>query len=361
MLSVDIQKEFRNDGRISFLLDVTFNVAHGLTVLFGPSGSGKSTTLRSIAGVVAPDVGKITLGGQAYFDSSARLNIPIQQRRVGFVFQDYLLFPHLTAQENVLYGMRSGKDREKQKRCHELLDLFGIQYALGRYPRQLSGGEQQRVALARALASEPAVMLLDEPLSAVDASTRSRLLQEIVEIQKRSGIPFIHVTHSPADAVRAGDWVLILDQGKIVQTGLPLEAFNSPQSVALARAVGTENIFTGTILSQSADDGITVLRLKGCQLVVSYNGLGPGTQATVGIRAEDIIVCRERITQTSARNLLKGTVKTIIPDGNKTELVVDCGIDFKVSVTRQAVDSLSLQPGALVYLLIKASACHTLG
>ncbi|MGH9431109.1 MAG: molybdenum ABC transporter ATP-binding protein [Terriglobia bacterium] len=360
MLSVDIQKEFKNGGRRSFMLDVAFTVHHGLTVLFGPSGSGKTTTLRSIAGVVVPDGGKITLGDRAYFDSSARLNVPMQRRRVGFVFQDYLLFPHLTAQDNVLYGMRSGKDREKRKRAHELLDLLGIKHALDRYPRDLSGGEQQRVALARALASEPAIMLLDEPLSAVDASTRSRLLQEIVEIQKRSGIPFIHVTHSPADAVRAGDWVLILDQGKIVQTGLPLEAFNSPQSVALARAVGTENIFSGAILRQSADDGITVLDLKGCQLIVSYNGLAPGARATIGIRAEDIIVCREPITQTSARNLLKGTVKTIIPDGNKTELVVDCGVDFKVSVTRQAVDTLSIEPSAWVYLLIKASACHTL-
>ncbi len=360
MLSVNFQKEFRNGGGRSFKLDVAFTVNHALTVLFGPSGSGKTTILRSIAGVVVPDSGKIALGDRVYFDSSARLNVPMRHREVGFVFQDSLLFPHLTAEANVLYGMKSGKDREKRKRVQELLDLFGILHTLERFPRELSGGEQQRVALARALASQPALVLLDEPLSAVDVSTRSRLLQEIVEMQRRSNIPFIHVTHNATDAVRAGDWVLILDQGRIVQEGLPLEVFNSPHSVRLARAVGTENIFAGTVLSQSGDDGISLLDLKACQLAVSFNGLAPGTPATIGIRAEDIIVCRERITQTSARNLLQGIVKTMIPDGSKMELVVDCGVDFKVSITRQAVMSLSLQPGAVVYLLIKASACHTL-
>ena len=360
MLSVNFRKEFRNGGRPSFKLDVAFTVNHGLTVLFGPSGSGKTTVLRSIAGAVAPDAGKICLGNRAYYDSSLGLNLPMRLREVGFVFQDCLLFPLLTAEENVLYGIKRANDREKRKRAQALLALFGILDARQRLPRELSGGEQQRVALARAMASEPAMMLLDEPLSAVDISTRSRLLQEIVEIQKQSQIPFIHVTHSPADAVRAGDWVLILDQGRIVQEGIPLQVFNSPKSIPLARAVGTENIFAGTVLRKSANDGISVLDLKGCQLVVSYNALAPGAQATLGIRAEDIIVCREPVTQTSARNLLQGIVRTLIPDGNKMELVVDCGVDFKVSVTRQAVESLVLRPGVTVYLLIKASACHTL-
>ncbi|MGH9400846.1 MAG: molybdenum ABC transporter ATP-binding protein [Terriglobia bacterium] len=357
---MDIKKGFQNNGRQSFLLDVSFTVRPGLTVLFGPSGSGKTTTLRSIAGIVVPDQGKVLLDGQTYFDSSARLNVPVQQRRVGFVFQDYLLFPHLTAEANVVYGVRSGKNREKRKQARELLELFGIEYARDRRPRELSGGEQQRVALARAMASDPAVMLLDEPLSAVDVTTRSRLLQEFVEIQKRLNVPFIHVTHSPADAIRTGDWILIMDQGRITQEGLPLEVFNSPQSLPLARAIGTENVFSGTILRQSASDGISVLDLKGCQLIVAYNGLAQGTPVTVGIRSEDIIICRERITQTSARNLLPGVVKALAPDGGKMMLVAGCGVDFRVSVTQQAVEDLDLRPGATVYLLIKASACHTL-
>jgi molybdate transport system ATP-binding protein len=361
MLSVEFRKEFTDGGQRTFKLDVAFTVQSGLTVLFGPSGAGKTTILRSIAGLIAPDSGKITLEDRTYFDSSRRLNLAVQHRRVGFVFQDFLLFPHLTGIENVLYGMRPGKDREKRKRAEELLELVGIPYASARFPRQLSGGEQQRVALARAVASEPGIMLLDEPLSAVDPKTRSRLLQEISGLQKQLQIPFLHVTHSPADAVRAGDRVVVLDHGKVVQEGLPLEVFNSPKSVPLARAVGTENIFKGIVLSQSGEDGITVLDLGKSQLIVTYNDLAPGTPTTVGIRAEDIIVCREPATNTSARNLLKGTVKTVLPDGNQVELVVDCGIDFKVSVTRQAAYILAIQPGVTVWLLIKASACHTLG
>jgi molybdate transport system ATP-binding protein len=360
MLTVDIKRGFRNNGRLTFLLDVAFTARQGVTVLFGPSGSGKTTVLRCLAGMMVPDEGKIVLGERAYFDSSAQLNMPIHERRVGFVFQDYLLFPHLTAEGNVLYGMRVGKDPGKRNRARDLLGLMGIESARDRYPRELSGGEQQRVALARAMASEPAIMLLDEPLSAIDLSTRSRLLQEIIDLQKRSGIPFIYVTHSPADAVRAGDWALFLDQGRVLQEGRPSEVFNSPQNVPLARAVGTENIFVGTILSHSPSDGITVLDLQGCQLIAKYNGLTVGTKATVGISSEDIIVCREPIGQTSARNLLPGIVRTIIRDGDKMGLVASCGVDFKVSVTGQAIDALGLRPGVVVYLLIKASACHTL-
>ncbi|HEV2416358.1 MAG TPA: ABC transporter ATP-binding protein [Terriglobia bacterium] len=360
MLTVDIKKGFQNNGRQSFLLDVSFTVRQGFTVLFGPSGSGKTTTLRSIAGIVAPDQGKVSLNGQAYFDSSAGLNVPIQRRRVGFVFQEYLLFPHLTAEANVVYGARSGKNREKRKRASELLELFGIGYVRDRYPRELSGGEQQRVALGRAMASDPAVMLLDEPLSAVDVSTRARLLDEFVEIQKRLGVPFVHVTHSPADAIRTGDWIVIMDQGRIAQQGLPLDVFNSPRSLPLARAIGTENVFSGTVIHQSASDGISLLDLQGCRLAAAYNGLVEGTRMTVGIRSEDIIICRERITQTSARNLLPGVVKTLEIEGNKITVAAACGVDFRVSITRQAVDDLDLRPGVTVYLLIKASACHTL-
>jgi molybdate transport system ATP-binding protein len=360
MLSVDFRKEFRKDSRLTFKLDVTFTLERGLTVLFGPSGSGKTTILRAIAGLATPDAGKISLGDRVYFDSSTGQNIPVQLRRTGLVFQDSLLFPHLTAEQNVRYGMKAGSELEKRKRARELLGMLGIGYARERNPRELSGGEQQRVALARALASEPAVMLLDEPLSAVDVATRSRLLQEIVEVQRRWQIPFLHVTHSPAEAVRAGDWVLVLDQGEIVQEGLPLEIFNSPKSLTLARVLGTENIFAGNILSQSEEDGISVVDLKALRLNVSYNGLRPGTQATLGIRAEDIIVSLEPVLHTSARNLLQGVVKARLPGGNKVELVVDCGLDFKVSVTRKAVEDLQLKPGAAVWLLIKASACHTL-
>jgi molybdate transport system ATP-binding protein len=237
MLHVSIRKRYGNNGREergssndrAFTLDLEFTAPGGVTILFGPSGSGKTTCLRAVAGIVRPDEGRISVGERVYFDSAAGADLTIQRRRVGFVFQDYLLFPHLTAEQNVAYGVRSGgaernlNKTEKHRRARELLALLGIGYAGGQYPRELSGGESQRVALARALASDPEMVLLDEPLSAVDASTRARLLAEIRATQRRTGIPFLYVTHNVAEAIEIGDYVVVLNEGRVVQQGFPRE------------------------------------------------------------------------------------------------------------------------------------------
>jgi molybdate transport system ATP-binding protein len=358
MLDVNIRKRFLSGGETNFCIDAAFTVEQGISVLFGPSGAGKTTILRAIAGILTPDEGRVGVNGNVYFDSQRKINVPVRDRRVGIVFQDYLLFPHMTAAENVAYGVREGTG--KARRSIEMLALLGINYAADRYPRRLSGGEQQRVALARALASDPVVLLLDEPLSAVDVSTRARLLEEIVEAQRKSCIPFLYVTHAPADAVRAGDSVLILQQGRIVQRGKPQEVFNAPASAQAARAVGDDNVLAGRVVEQHASEGITLVDASGCRLATYYNALPVGSQVTLGIPADDIIVSRQRITQTSARNLLPGTVKHVIHDEEKVELVIDCGVDLKVKVTGQAVEALGLSSGVTVYLLIKASACHLL-
>jgi molybdate transport system ATP-binding protein len=360
MLRVHLKKQFKTGGRVSFMLDASFVVQQGITVLFGPSGSGKTTILRSIAGLVIPDDGRIELGSQVYFDSAAGVNLPIQKRRVGFVFQDYLLFPHLNALQNVGYGIRSVPSSERRDRARQILKLLGIGDAAERYPRELSGGEQQRVALARALASDPAVLLLDEPLSALDVTTRLRLLEEIVDAQRKSRIPFVYVTHSPVDAVRAGDSALILDSGQVVQEGKPAEIFNAPQSLAVSRAVGNENVLIGRVRDQQEDQGISVIDLGGCQLLTPYNSLAKNSSVTIGIRSDDIIVSREPIGQTSARNMLEGTINSVLHDGPETNLLAWCGVSLKVRVTTQAIEALGLRPGVKVYLLIKASSCHLL-
>jgi molybdate transport system ATP-binding protein len=360
MLSVEIKKGIKYNGRVALALDVAFSARNEITVLFGSSGSGKTTILYMIAGIVTPDEGRISLGEQIYFDSTNCINLPIQRRKIGFVFQDYSLFPHLTVEKNISYGRKIGTNRTNYKKAREMLSLFRIEHLAGQYPRGLSGGEQQRVALARALASDPAILLLDEPLSAVDIATRSYLLEEIISIQRRSGVPLIYVTHNPAEAVRIGDYILILSNGRIAQEGKPLEVFNTPQSLEVARVVGTENILMGHILEHRASEGVTTVDLKGCRLMIPYKPLPLGTQVTVGINSEDIIVSRERIMQTSARNVLEGIVKTIIRDTEKTELVVECGVDFKVSLTAGTIETLGLRAGSRVYLLIKARACHLL-
>ena len=360
MLDVAIKKRFGSNGRSSFTLDAAFAARQGITVLFGASGSGKTTTLRSIAGMVTPDAGRISLGDSVYFDSAARVNLAIQKRRVGFVFQDYLLFPHLTAAENVAYGAKAESDRARRQHVAEMLKLVGVDYTADRRPDQLSGGEQQRVALARALASDPAILLLDEPLSAVDVATRSRLLEEMVEVQRKTSIPFLYVTHSPADAVRIGDHLLLMAEGSVVQQGKPLEVFNAPLNVPAVRVVGTENILAGRIAGHQPEEGISMVDLGRCRMVIPKNQLPEKSRVTLGIRAEDIIVSRERASRTSARNLLAGRVKHLLRDEQGVELVADCGIDLKVRITPQATRLLELAPGVEIYLLIKASSCHIL-
>jgi molybdate transport system ATP-binding protein len=197
--------------------------------LFGQSGSGKTTTLRAIAGIVTPDAGRISSGAAVYFDSATGKNLSIQKRRVGYVFQDYALFPHLTGEQNVAYGIKDNDPggSPRQQRAREMLSLFKIEHIAQRYPQNMSGGEQQRTALARALASDPAVVLLDEPLSAVDSETRARLLDEVVAAQERVRIPFIYVTHNTSEAIRLGSQVVVLREGRVKRIGIPAEVFET--------------------------------------------------------------------------------------------------------------------------------------
>lgn len=360
MLEAGIKKKLGNGGARPLEIDVRLRAGDGITVLFGASGAGKSTILGTIVGLLTPDEGKIVLGETVFFDSARGINLPVQQRRVGYVFQDYCLFPHLTAAQNIAYGARDRRQSSFDGRIQKLASLLKIDQLAGRYPREMSGGEQQRVALARALASDPRIMLLDEPLSAVDVATRSVLLEGIADVQRKWGIPFVYVTHNHSEAVRIGDFMYVLDQGKFIQEGAPLEIFNAPRNLPAAKAVGTENLFVGRIGNHKQIDGITTIELAGCALEAPYNALPPGNHVTLGIRSEDIIVTRECLTQTSARNVLEGIVRHVISDVDKTELVVDCGVDFKVSITAATIRALGLEPGTKVYLLIKARAIHLL-
>jgi molybdate transport system ATP-binding protein len=360
MLHARIRKRFESGNDHAPAIDVDVRAAGGVTVLFGASGAGKTSILRAIAGIITPDAGRISLGENIYFDSEAGINVPMQERKVGYVFQNHVLFPHLTAEQNIMYGARPSEGRSARDRARELISMLGIDKTTERRPQQLSGGEQQRVALARALATAPRIMLLDEPLSAVDMSTRSRLIEEISSIQRRSGIPFLYVTHNHGEAVRLGDAMIVVDEGKVVQQGAPLEIFNAPRTEPVARVVGAENIFMGKVLRHHAEDGTTTVDVHSCLIEAPLNSLPVGSTATIGIRSEDIIVSREHLTQISARNVLRGTIKNIFSSIDKTELVVHCGIDFKVSITQAAVRELKLHTESTVYLLIKARAVHLL-
>lgn len=216
MLTVDLKKNLYNQREVVFRLKISFSVGQGFTVLTGSSGAGKTSLLRMIAGILPPDEGFIKMNSQTYFDSSQRIDLSIQRRRVGFVFQDYALFPHLTAERNIAYGVKSNDRVLRIEKARQMLALFRIEHIAERIPREMSGGEQQRVALARALASDPLIVLLDEPLSAVDVENRSKLLDEIENAQKHADIPFIYVTHNEAEAARLGEYRITMQEGEVV-------------------------------------------------------------------------------------------------------------------------------------------------
>lgn len=215
MLAVKVKKTFVRNGVNQFSLDVETEIGNGITVLAGASGAGKTTVLRLIAGIVQPDEGLIKIDSTIFYNSANSTNLPIQKRRVGFVFQDYALFPHLTSARNIEYGLKIRDKKARQNKVEEMLSLFHIEHIKNRHPAEISGGEQQRVALARALASNPQIVLLDEPLSAVDVETRAKLLDEIEFAQNRSDIPFVYVTHNEAEAARLGTQRITMKNGKI--------------------------------------------------------------------------------------------------------------------------------------------------
>ncbi|MBV6497104.1 MAG: Spermidine/putrescine import ATP-binding protein PotA [Pyrinomonadaceae bacterium] len=220
MLTIDVRKQFFDKREASFDLELSVEIGSGFTVLTGPSGAGKTTLLKMISGIIRPDRGRIELDRKVFFESELRIDVPIRERQVGFVFQDYALFPHMTATENVCYGIKTGSSAERRDKALEMLALFHIEHIAARMPREMSGGEQQRVALARALASEPAIALLDEPLSAVDVETRGKLLDEVENAQERTGIPFIYVTHNEAEAARLGRQRITMRAGRIVEANV---------------------------------------------------------------------------------------------------------------------------------------------
>lgn len=231
-MKVDIRKRLESDKGGAFNLDVRFVADNGITILFGPSGSGKTTTLRAIAGIIKPDEGNITVGERSFFDSATGVDMSMQKRRVGYVFQDYALFPHLTAEQNVSYGIKNGTKANRSEAAQNMLALLKVDHIRRRYPANMSGGEQQRVALARALASDPSIVLLDEPLSAVDLETRSGLLDEIATAQAQTGIPFVYVTHNNAEAIRLGSQAVILDRGRVKIVGRPKDIFDRSKELS---------------------------------------------------------------------------------------------------------------------------------
>jgi len=354
-LSVRARIGFAGVGHAAFDLDVDLEFPPGITAILGPSGAGKTTLLSLLAGRLRPAQGRIALGERLFFDAERHISLPPADRRLGYLFQEYLLFPHLTVLENAAFGARATRAR-----ALEWLDRLGVAELAPRHPGTLSGGEQQRVALARALASAPDAVLLDEPTAALDLASRAQILDLERMAQRESGVPFVHVSHSPAEAVRVADRAVVLEAGRVVQQGTPLEVLNTPRSLTVARIAGFENILPARIVEHRRQEGTTTVEAEGVRFEMGFQGGAIGSAIELAIRAEEILIARREVRDTSARNVIAGTVGEVRVEQDRAEVTVTTPLPLRVSVTPATVRRLELTVGARIYLLIKARAIHRL-
>jgi len=298
----------------SFSLDVTWTAGDGVSVLFGPSGSGKTLTLQCLAGLVRPAGGRVVLDGRVLFDGAAGIDLPSRGRRVGYVFQGCALFPHLDVEANIGFGLRNRPAAERTRRTGEVIERLGLRGLEARDPRRLSGGERQRVALGRALAIEPALLLLDEPLSALDLPARRALRDELRSVLSSWGVPAVLVTHEFSEAYQLGDRLIVYDGGRVQQSGSRGELLWRPASESVARILGLRNILRGEVIEAGA--GHVLVAWRGQRLQVRQPAdlavvPAPGTSVTFFIRPEDPRLLRKDGPFPSPEhhpNILSGTI-----------------------------------------------------
>ena len=352
-----------------FLVDVDFEAAPGFTIVFGASGAGKTTLLDCIAGLTTPDSGRIAIGGRVLFDSSQGKETSVSRRRVGYVFQNLALFPHLTVAQNVEYGLAHLTRTERTRKCRTMLEAFHVSELADRRAREISGGQSQRVALARTLVTDPELLLLDEPLAALDAPTKARIIDDLRQWNRTHGVPILYVTHSREEVFALGERVLVLDRGRIVAEGTPHQVMMAPMQETVAQLAGFENIFDATVDAVNPERGTMT-----CRLVVnrppSYGAGGPvlletplvrggvGSALRVGIRAGDILLATSPPVGLSARNLLPGRIVSLEQRDVIVSARVNCRVEMEVHLTLAARDSLELVPGREVWLVIKTHSCH---
>jgi molybdate transport system ATP-binding protein len=351
-LTFRFERRLRGGPTIAAEADVPLDGAP-VTVLFGPSGGGKTTILRALAGLDAPDEGVIRFAGETWFDAAARISVPPQRRRVGLLFQEYALFPHLGVAANIGYGAHALPRRARAERVREAARLCAVEDLLDRRPAQLSGGQRQRVALARALAPRPRLLLLDEPLSALDQALREELRGELRRLLVESRVPAVVVTHDRAEALALGDRIAVVVGGRIRQLGPVGEVFAAPADPDVARVVGTENVLAARVAARA--EGLATV-MVGATALVAVDVGGEADDVFACVRAEEVSLEPEGGAPTSARNRLPATVTAAAVEGPLVRVRLDCGFPLVALVTRRSAEELRLVPGARVAALVKAPA-----
>jgi len=316
-------------------------------VVLGPTGTGKTVLLELISGMYKPDEGEIWINGINMTSSYP------EERNLGFVYQDYMLFPHLDVQENITFALKLKKMAPEKiaEKLEQIVTLLNIKPLLKRYPSTLSGGEQQRTAIARALATEPQILLLDEPLSALDPSSKELFQQELKRIHQQTKITTIHITHDFNEALFLADRMGVMHNGEIVQVGSPQEVFQKPISQFVAEFVGMENIYNGDLIHEATNQYVQIGPVH-IHVVSEMRG-----KVRVAIRPEDIIIAKERFLS-SAQNAIEGRIIRIIARGPYIKVILDAGITIVVLITKQALEEMNLKMGQRVWAVFKTTTVH---
>ncbi|HWZ25548.1 MAG TPA: molybdenum ABC transporter ATP-binding protein [Verrucomicrobiae bacterium] len=366
MLKAQLQKARSVRARSSFVLDVAIEIPSGITIVFGPSGAGKSTLLDCIAGLLKPDSGRIEIGGEVLLDVEQRVDVPPAKRKIAYVFQSLALFPHMTVEQNVAYGLAELPAAQRASRVIAMLEAFRVQQLAKREAHEISGGEQQRVALARSLATSPRVLLLDEPLTALDEGLKKSIMEDLRRWNAAQNIPILYVTHSRGEVDALGERVIVLDQGKIISTGTPHEVLDAPRRSSLAQASGFENLFSGVVTELRESDGVMRVRLvKGaCEIETPLGHAAVKTTVRLAIRAGDILLATERPYGLSARNVIGGKIISLEQRGTmfiaQVAADADHAVVFTVHLTLGAKRALELAVNQPAWLVIKTHSCHVL-
>ncbi|HEY4903865.1 MAG TPA: ATP-binding cassette domain-containing protein [Candidatus Sulfotelmatobacter sp.] len=361
-LTVQLHKQF-GQARDAFSLDLEFHAAPGFTILFGSSGAGKTSILDCVSGLLLPDAGHVAIDDWVLFDTSTSVNVPTAKRQIGYVFQDLALFPHLTVWENIEYGLSHLLRGQRRDRCASILDAFRVSGLGTRKISEVSGGERQRVALARTLVTDPAVLLLDEPLAALDAATKAKIISDLRSWNAAHGIPILYVTHSREEVFALGERVVAIEAGRIVSQGTPHEVLDAPRQETIAQLAGFENIFDATVESTNPDRGTMTCKLfaEGQNSVTFETPLiraEVGTQLRVGIYAGDILLAIVPPVGLSARNVIEGNIVSLEQRDVVVSARVNCGVEMEVHFTLAARDALQLASGRQVWLVIKTHSCR---
>jgi molybdate transport system ATP-binding protein len=346
--------EIRLSRRLAhFTLEVEVVCSYPVTAVFGPSGAGKTSLLSLVAGLLRPDRGEIRIDGESLFSSADGVDLPPERRRIGYVFQEDLLFPHLTVEGNLRYGLDLLEPRERRFDLDLIVELLEIGPLLERYPRHLSGGERQRIALGRALLSSPRLLLMDEPLASLDQGLKSRIIPYLRHIRGELGIPILYVSHSVAEILELTGQVIVLDRGRVVAHGDFFKIAHQPEVLPLVEAHGIENVLQAELVEGDEEAGFSRVRCCDREWKVPFCERPAGSRIFIGIRAEDIILCRQRPEGLSVRNAISGRIIEISL-ARGTELVyVDVGVRIAVKLTGEAVEELGLEVGGEVVCLIK--------